>query len=113
MGKYYQNNSSKLTHHSGKSAEGTNEIRPDKDLVGNTMKILAHYRRLALTMRWLIRHQANAGNVEAAMNDSFTLIKFGGHLQGHGLLVEQVRTFDLSRGAGVAAVLLGTWLIMR
>ena len=66
------------------------EIRLDKDLVGNAMKILPGYRRLAFTMRWQIRQQADDGNVEAAMSDSLALGKFGRHLQGHGLLIEQL-----------------------
>ena len=68
----------------------TDEIRLDKDLVANAMKILPGYRRLAFTMRWQIRRQADDGNVEAAMSDSLALGKLGRHLQGHGLLIEQL-----------------------
>jgi len=68
----------------------TDETRLDKDLVGNAMKILPGYRRLAFTMRWQIRRQADDGNVEAAMSDAIALSKFGSHLQAHGLLIEQL-----------------------
>lgn len=37
----------------------------------------------------------------------------GSLLDHHGLLVEQIRTFDASRGLGVLAVFVGTWLIVR
>lgn len=64
--------------------------RLDKDLVANAMEILPGYRRLAFTMRWQIRSQACDGEIEAALNDTIALVKFGGHLQGHGLLIEQL-----------------------
>ena len=37
----------------------------------------------------------------------------GALLDHHGLLVDQVRTFDASRGLGVVAILIGTWMIVR
>jgi transporter family-2 protein len=37
----------------------------------------------------------------------------GALLDHHGILVDQVRTFDTSRAMGLGAVLLGTWLIVR
>lgn len=37
----------------------------------------------------------------------------GAFLDHHGWLVDQVRTFDTSRGLGVVAVLIGTWLVVR
>ena len=37
----------------------------------------------------------------------------GAMLDHHGFLVEQVRTFDASRGLGVVAILIGTWMIVR
>lgn len=40
-------------------------------------------------------------------------LTIGAMLDHHGLLVEQVRTFDASRGLGVVAILIGTWLIVR
>ena len=68
----------------------TDETRLDKDLVANAIKVLPRYRRLAFTMRWQIRRQADVGNLEAAISDSIALTKFGGHLQGHGFLIEQM-----------------------
>jgi transporter family-2 protein len=37
----------------------------------------------------------------------------GAMLDHYGILVEQVRALDTSRGLGIAAVLVGTWLIVR
>ncbi|NQT00796.1 MAG: hypothetical protein HQ580_02105 [Planctomycetes bacterium] len=60
------------------------------NLMANTMEILPSYRHLAFAMRWQIRYEANNGDIETALSDCVTLTKFGGHLQGHGLLIEQL-----------------------
>ena len=78
----------------------TDETRLDKGLMANAMAVLPRYRRLAFTMRWQNRRQADAGNMAAAISDSIALVKFGGHLQGHGLLVEQL--------VGIAIEAIGT-----
>lgn len=62
----------------------------DTDLMIDAMESLADYRKLAYTMRWQIRQEVCGDNVEAALNDCIALIKFGGHLQGQGLQIEQL-----------------------
>ncbi len=60
------------------------------NLVDNAMDILPDYRHLAFAMRWQIRYEADNGDIETAFSDCVALTKFGGHLQGHGLLIEQL-----------------------
>lgn len=67
----------------------SDETELSKDLVANAMEILPSYRRLAFAMRWQIRYEAYKGDIETAFSDSVALMRFGSHLQGHGLLVEQ------------------------
>lgn len=72
-----------------------NEYRSDqtelnKSLVEKAMEILPEYRHLAFAMNWQIRDEVDDGDVEAAFSDCVVLTKFGGHLQGHGLLIEQL-----------------------
>ena len=59
-------------------------------IVANAMEILPNYRRLAFALQWQIRYEANNGDIDTALSDSIALTKFGGHLQGHGLLIEQL-----------------------
>jgi hypothetical protein len=68
----------------------SDETELSKDLVANAMEILPKFRRLAFTMRWQIRCEANEGDIDSALSDSVALTKFSGHLQGHGLLIEQL-----------------------
>jgi len=59
-------------------------------LMPNVMQSLSTYRRLARTMRWLIRYEAYNGNIDSALKDCIVLQKFGNHLQGKGLLIDQL-----------------------
>ncbi|MHC4584145.1 MAG: DUF1700 domain-containing protein [Planctomycetota bacterium] len=59
-------------------------------LVANAMEMLPSYRHLAFAMGWQIRYEADNGDVETALSDCVAVTKFGGHLQGHGLLIEQL-----------------------
>ena len=60
------------------------------NLVDNAMEILPKYRHLAFAMRWQIIYEADNGDINKALNDCIVLTKFGGHLHGHGLLIEQL-----------------------
>ena len=62
----------------------------NKDLVENAMEILPGYRRLAFAMQSQIRYEMEKKDIENALSDCVALIKLGGHLQGHGLLIEQM-----------------------
>ena len=59
-------------------------------LVDNAMEILSTYRSLTRALRWQILYEAYNGDIESALDDCVTLTRFGGHLQGHGLLIEQL-----------------------
>ncbi|MFH1881359.1 MAG: hypothetical protein ABIL62_01440 [Planctomycetota bacterium] len=59
-------------------------------LVADTMEILPSYKSLARAMRWQIQYEAYNGDIDTALSDSVALMKFGGHLYGHGLLIEQL-----------------------
>jgi len=56
----------------------------------NTMKKLPDYRKLGRAMRWQIQRDVYNGDTEDALDDCIVLQKFGGHLQGKGLLVEHL-----------------------
>ncbi len=68
----------------------SDETELSKDLVANAMEILPKFRRLAFTMRWQILYEAYNGDIGKALSDCVALTKFGGHLQGNGLLIEQL-----------------------
>jgi hypothetical protein len=61
-----------------------------RGLVADTMEVLPSYKSLARAMRWQIQYEAYNGDIDTALSDSVALMKFGGHLQGHGLLIEQL-----------------------
>jgi hypothetical protein len=54
------------------------------------METISSHRHLALALRDRIAYQARLGAVDEAMNDSLVLVRFGRHLEGKGLLVEQL-----------------------
>ncbi|MBW7990330.1 MAG: hypothetical protein FVQ84_10000 [Planctomycetes bacterium] len=60
------------------------------NLAANAMEILPSYRHLAFAMGWQIRCEADNGDIGTALSDCVALTKFGGHLQGHGLMIEQL-----------------------
>ena len=68
----------------------SDEIELSKGLVSNIMKILSTYRSITRALRWQILYEAYNGDIETALSDCVVLTKFGGHLQGHGLLIEQL-----------------------
>jgi hypothetical protein len=78
----------------------TNETKSEKghlnsplwanNFMDNTMEMLSAYKSLARAMRRQIPYEAHNGDIEKALSDCVTLTKFGGHLQGHGLLIEQL-----------------------
>ena len=68
----------------------SDETELNKDLVENAMEILPGYRRLAFAMQSQIRYEMEKKDIENALSDCVALIKLGGHLQGHGLLIEQM-----------------------
>ena len=51
---------------------------------------LSKYRTLALAMRCKIAYDTYKGNIAAALDNCMVLLKFGSHLQGKGLLIEQM-----------------------
>jgi len=72
----------------------------------NAMEILANYRRLAFALQWQIRYEANNGDIDTALSDSISLMRFGSHLQGHGLLIEQLV------GIAIEALANGTFFML-
>ncbi len=56
----------------------------------NAMKKLPDYRKLGRAMTWQIQHDVHNGDIGDALDDCIVLQKFGGHLQGKGLLVEHL-----------------------
>jgi hypothetical protein len=56
----------------------------------NVMKPLSGYRNIARALAWQIRYKAYRADIESALNECIVLQKFAGHLQGKGLLVEQL-----------------------
>ena len=56
----------------------------------HAMAPLASYKRLAQTMSCRIRYDAYNGDIDSALRNSVALLGFGRHLQGHGLMTEQL-----------------------
>jgi len=56
----------------------------------HAMAPLASYKRLAQTMSWRVRYDTHNGDIDSALRNSVALLRFGRHLQGHGLLTEQL-----------------------
>jgi hypothetical protein len=75
-------------------------------LVDNAMEILQDYKSLTRALRWQILYEAYNGDIEIALSDCVVLTKFGGHLQGHGLLIEQLVGFALEGMANGTAFML-------
>jgi len=75
-------------------------------IVANAMEILPSYRRLAFALQWQIRYEANNGDIDTALSDSVALMRFGSHLQGHGLLIEQLV------GIAIEALANGTFFML-
>jgi hypothetical protein len=59
-------------------------------LMPDAMKPLPGYKNLARAMQWQIQLQAYNGDVDSALRDCAVLQKFGNHLHGQGLLIEQL-----------------------
>ncbi|MCP4611961.1 MAG: hypothetical protein GY845_24945 [Planctomycetes bacterium] len=84
----------------------SDETELSKGLLANPMEILPNYRHLAFAMQWQIICEADKGDIETALSDCVALTKFGGHLQGHGLLIEQLVGFALEGLANVTTFML-------
>lgn len=54
------------------------------------MEYLSGYRNVAHALNWRSRYKAHEGNIESALDDCFSLVRFGRHQQGKGLLIEQL-----------------------
>jgi len=59
-------------------------------IMDNVMKSLPGYRRVAYTLAMQAPWKAYNGDAAGALNDCLVLQKFGSHLQGKGLLIEQL-----------------------
>jgi len=59
-------------------------------LILDVSKLLSKYRRLARAMNWQIRYDAYKQNITAALDNCMVLQKVGCHLEGKGLLIEQM-----------------------
>jgi len=66
------------------------ETELSKGLMANTMEILPSYRHMAFAMLWQIRYELYKGDIKRALQDCVVLQRFGGHLYGQGLLIEQL-----------------------
>jgi hypothetical protein len=66
------------------------ETELSKGLMANTMEILPSYRHMAFAMLWQIRYELYKGDIKRALQDCVFLQRFGGHLYGQGLLIEQL-----------------------
>jgi hypothetical protein len=62
----------------------------EMELLQNDMKSLSDYRNIARALHCRIRYEAYKGDIESALSDCAIMQKFGGHLQGTGLLAEQL-----------------------
>ncbi len=62
----------------------------DPNFMGDVMKVLPDYKRVVLVMRPSIFYEAGLGQLSEALDDCLILLRFGRHLEGKGLLIEQL-----------------------
>jgi hypothetical protein len=54
------------------------------------MKNLSSYRTIARALSWRSRYKAYSGDIASALDDCVSLVTFGRHQEGKGLLIEQL-----------------------
>jgi len=59
-------------------------------LILDVLKPLSKYRKVARAMNWQIRYDAYKQNITVALDNCMVLQKVGCHLEGKGLLIEQM-----------------------
>jgi general secretion pathway protein G len=79
-------------------------------IVDNLMENLTCYKSLARALRWQILYEAYKGNVETAFSDCVALMRFGGHLYGHGLWIEQLAGISIELLANSTFFVLLEWV---
>lgn len=62
----------------------------ESNVVPVAMESLARYRSLATAWRDWVAYQVRLGAVDEALDDSLVPLRFGRHLKGKGLLIEQL-----------------------
>jgi hypothetical protein len=60
------------------------------NVIPQTMEVIKGYRSLALAFRDGIAWQVRRGAIDEATDDSLLLVRFGRHLEGKGLLLDQM-----------------------
>jgi hypothetical protein len=69
------------------------DLRPfwmEASILGQVGGAISRYRSLAHAWRDWVAYQARLGAVDEAMNDALVSLRFGRHLKGKGLLIEQL-----------------------
>ncbi|MHC4112844.1 MAG: hypothetical protein ACYSUY_17355 [Planctomycetota bacterium] len=54
-----------------------------------SLKHLSGYRQVARALNWRSLYKAYSGEIESALDDCISLLRFGRHQEGKGLLIEQ------------------------
>lgn len=62
----------------------------DPNFMQATMDALPNYRNVVLALRRRIAYEARLGQADSALDDCLMVLRFGRHLEGKGLLVEQL-----------------------
>ncbi|MGB7582428.1 MAG: hypothetical protein WBL85_08290 [Sedimentisphaerales bacterium] len=70
--------------------EANSIIYLNPDLIQSDIKLLAQYRQVARLMATRIEFGAYSGDIDGAVNDIISLHRFASHLEGQGLLIEQL-----------------------
>ena len=65
-------------------------IKTVPSIMDSLMKSLVGYRKVAYAVMWRSNYRAYNGRIEEALSDCILLSKLGDHMQGNGLLVEQL-----------------------
>ena len=55
-----------------------------------SLKDLSGYRQVARALNWRSLYKAYSGEIESALDDCISLLRFGRHQEGKGLLIEQL-----------------------
>ncbi|HSV98865.1 MAG TPA: hypothetical protein VLI39_01740 [Sedimentisphaerales bacterium] len=77
-------------NHADRTRGGVPFMWMEANVVPLAMEWLPRFRSLAMAWRDRVAYQVRRGELDEAMNDSRTLLRFGRHLRGKGLLIEQL-----------------------
>jgi hypothetical protein len=103
---YKDPNNGYLVGSPAEAMKSLSQYRQMLGIAGITMKLLPKYRQVAVAMRWQIAYETWNGKIIDAVNDSLVLQRFSRHMEGKGLLSEQLVGMAIEGLASALSLLL-------